>query len=77
MHGRILQVLMAFAQAAGTRTAGIVLWLLQPILVLFLRWVPFTQATQTVWPSDLPKCFGHVFWPCILAWRFAAPSHTC
>ncbi|KAL0049992.1 hypothetical protein WJX82_002227 [Trebouxia sp. C0006] len=37
MHGRILQVLMAFAQAAGTRTAGIVLWLLQPILVLFLR----------------------------------------
>ncbi|KAL0041381.1 hypothetical protein WJX79_001388 [Trebouxia sp. C0005] len=37
MHGRILQVLMAFAQAVGTRTAGIVLWLLQPILVLFLR----------------------------------------
>ncbi|DBA94868.1 TPA: hypothetical protein ACH3X1_002404 [Trebouxia sp. C0004] len=37
MHGRILQVLMAFAQVVGTRTAGIVLWLLQPILVLFLR----------------------------------------
>ena len=54
MHGRILQVLMAFAQAVGTRTAGIVLWLLQPILVLFLRWVPFTQATQSV----LAKCFG-------------------
>lgn len=37
MHERILQLLMAFAQAVGKRTAGIVLWLLQPILVLFLR----------------------------------------
>ena len=48
MHERILQLLMAFAQAVGKRTAGIVLWLLQPILVLFLRWVPSFQATQSV-----------------------------
>ena len=39
-QNRVVRVLVALGEAVAKRFAGLVLWLIQPVLVLFLRSVP-------------------------------------